>query len=143
MKRKINQNPILVTGSHRSGATFVGKMLALSPRIGYIDEPFHRVSGIEGINRWFLYIREFFDQKDLMHDHLDEILKDCKLENLSIAEEGALLWKCIYKVLFCYLRRNSKENINRWKNLLSTNEAETIYKITADLAKQYYTDNEW
>lgn len=289
-------------------------MLALSPRIGYIDEPFHRVSGIEGINRWFLYVREgmkdelkyynliqaifqgraiykrspaignritlvkkfllliiknrknleswytrhnplvnrylikdpiacmsseylhrvfnmevlvvvrhpaafvgslkrlnwrfdfreFLDQKELMHDHLAEILKDCKLENMSIAKEGALLWKCIYKVLFCYLKRNSKmigirhedlslnpidefkslyeklgiqytpkierkirlftqssnpvdpinnmvhslrrnsnKNINRWKNLLSTNEVETIYKITSDLAKQYYADNEW
>lgn len=90
LKHKIHQNPILVTGSHRSGTAFVGKMLALSPRIGYIDEPFHRVSGIEGINRWFLYIREFLDQKELMHNHLDEILKDCKLENLSIAEDPSV-----------------------------------------------------
>jgi hypothetical protein len=32
--------PILVTGSHRSGTTWVGRMLALSPGIGYLHEPF-------------------------------------------------------------------------------------------------------
>jgi len=32
--------PILVTGSHRSGTTWVGKMLAQSPGVGYIGEPF-------------------------------------------------------------------------------------------------------
>jgi hypothetical protein len=33
--------PILVTGSHRSGSTWVGKMLALSPFVAYIDEVFN------------------------------------------------------------------------------------------------------
>src|SRR5690242_1511734 len=33
--------PILVTGAHRSGSTWVGKMLALAPGIGYIHEPFN------------------------------------------------------------------------------------------------------
>lgn len=32
--------PILVTGAHRSGTTWVGKMLALAPGVGYIHEPF-------------------------------------------------------------------------------------------------------
>jgi len=36
-----SKNPILVTGSHRSGTTWVGKILALSPEVGYIQEPFH------------------------------------------------------------------------------------------------------
>ncbi len=31
--------PILVTGSHRSGSTWVGKMMSLSKDIGYIHEP--------------------------------------------------------------------------------------------------------
>lgn len=38
--------PILVTGAHRSGTTWVGRMLSLSPKVGYIHEPFnplHRV----------------------------------------------------------------------------------------------------
>jgi LPS sulfotransferase NodH len=36
----INQKPILVTGSHRSGSTWVGTMLATSPSVGYVQEPF-------------------------------------------------------------------------------------------------------
>ena len=35
------RGPILVTGSHRSGSTWVGKMLALSPFVAYIDEVFN------------------------------------------------------------------------------------------------------
>jgi Sulfotransferase family len=33
--------PILVTGTHRSGSTWVGKMIASHPRVGYVDEPFN------------------------------------------------------------------------------------------------------
>jgi Sulfotransferase family len=33
--------PILVTGSHRSGSTWAGKILALAPDTGYIHEPFN------------------------------------------------------------------------------------------------------
>jgi Sulfotransferase family len=32
--------PILVTGAHRSGTTWVGRMLALAPGVAYIHEPF-------------------------------------------------------------------------------------------------------
>jgi len=34
--------PILVTGSHRSGSTWIGTVLALNPGSGYIPEPFNR-----------------------------------------------------------------------------------------------------
>jgi Sulfotransferase family len=33
--------PILITGSHRSGSTWVGKMVAASREVGYLQEPFH------------------------------------------------------------------------------------------------------
>ena len=33
--------PILVTGSHKAGTTWVGEMLAASRRVGYISEPFN------------------------------------------------------------------------------------------------------
>jgi hypothetical protein len=32
--------PILITGAHRSGTTWVGKMLALAPGVAYVHEPF-------------------------------------------------------------------------------------------------------
>jgi hypothetical protein len=52
--------PILVTGSHRSGTTWVGRTIAASPNIAYLDEPFslrHR----PGVLRtrfpyWFPYL---------------------------------------------------------------------------------------
>jgi hypothetical protein len=52
--------PILVTGAHRSGTTWVGKMLAADPLIAYISEPLnvlHR-PGIFGakVSHWYQYI---------------------------------------------------------------------------------------
>ena len=35
------KNPILVTGSHRSGSTWVGRTIAKSPRLTYFHEPFN------------------------------------------------------------------------------------------------------
>ena len=66
MRRK----PILVTGSHRSGTTWVGKMLAATPSIGYIHEPFnltHR-PGICSAKfpYWFTYINEENESSYLM-----------------------------------------------------------------------------
>ncbi|MDH5525726.1 MAG: sulfotransferase [Nitrospirota bacterium] len=53
-------SPVLVTGSHRSGTTWVGRMLCASPRFGYIHEPFN-VNHSRGQFRadvplWFTYI---------------------------------------------------------------------------------------
>jgi hypothetical protein len=56
------QRPILVTGAHRSGTTWVGTMLALSPRVGHIHEPFSPVTapGISSapFDRFFVYVTE-------------------------------------------------------------------------------------
>ncbi|HEV3474089.1 MAG TPA: sulfotransferase [Actinomycetota bacterium] len=54
--------PILVTGSHRSGTTWAGRMLSLSPRVGYVHEPFN-VQRWPGWTRrplpwWYLYVCE-------------------------------------------------------------------------------------
>lgn len=38
---KKNKKPILVTGSHRSGTTWVGRMIAAAPNVAYIHEPFN------------------------------------------------------------------------------------------------------
>jgi Sulfotransferase family len=45
------KNPILVTGSHRSGTTWVGRMLAADRSLGYVHEPFNP-------NRWPGWLRE-------------------------------------------------------------------------------------
>jgi hypothetical protein len=54
--------PILVTGSHRSGTTWVGRMLTLSSGLAYIHEPFN-VGRWPGWLRsrppfWYLYVCE-------------------------------------------------------------------------------------
>ena len=52
--------PILVTGSHRSGSTWVGKTLANEAEVGYIREPFgvHHRRGVLDVDfpYWFPYI---------------------------------------------------------------------------------------
>ena len=55
-----NNQPILVTGSHRSGTTWVGRMIALAPNVHYVHEPLNpnHDRGICGANTdlWFTYI---------------------------------------------------------------------------------------
>src|SRR4051812_21674127 len=38
--RLVDTRGVLVTGSHRSGTTWVGRMLATAPKVDYIHEPF-------------------------------------------------------------------------------------------------------
>jgi hypothetical protein len=40
-----DQSPILVTGAPRSGSTWVGRVIASNPRIGYVDEPLNLHEG--------------------------------------------------------------------------------------------------
>lgn len=54
--------PILITGSHRSGTTWLGKSLALSQELRYVEEPFN-LSINKGrpplyLKYWFHYISE-------------------------------------------------------------------------------------
>ena len=54
--------PILVTGAHRTGTTWVGKMLAAGGQAAYISEPlnvWHR-PGVLGaaVRHWYQYIDE-------------------------------------------------------------------------------------
>lgn len=55
-------NPILVTGSHRSGTTWVGKMLAADEDTAYISEPLnvlHRPGIFRApVKHWYTYINQ-------------------------------------------------------------------------------------
>lgn len=53
-----SKRPILVTGSHRAGTTWVGKMIAASPHTYYLGELFHPSDGrLDGlIHHWFEYV---------------------------------------------------------------------------------------
>ncbi len=57
-----SRRPILVTGSHRSGSTWVGRKIATSARLGYIHEPFglHHHPGVCAMRvpYWFFYVTD-------------------------------------------------------------------------------------
>jgi hypothetical protein len=54
------KQPILVTGAHRSGSTWVGKMLSAGPQVAYISEPLnvlHRPGVLRApVRHWYTYI---------------------------------------------------------------------------------------
>jgi len=69
--------PILVTGAHRSGTTWVGKMLAAAPQTAYISEPLnvlHRRGVYRAdVDHWYTYITEENETKYL--SAFQELLK--------------------------------------------------------------------
>ena len=52
--------PILITGAHRTGTTWMGKILALDPDISYVSEPLHlgHSRGVlsQPVENWYCYI---------------------------------------------------------------------------------------
>lgn len=75
--RNPNDKPILVTGSHRSGSTWVGQMLALPSSVAYIHEPFnlyHRPGICKAkFDHWFSYV---CDQNESLYlDDLESTLR--------------------------------------------------------------------
>lgn len=60
MQSSTDQRPILVTGAHRSGTTWVGKMLAASRQVTYVSEPlnvWHRPGVMSApVRHWYTYI---------------------------------------------------------------------------------------
>lgn len=59
-QKKLAQAPILVTGAHRTGTTWVGKMLAAGGEAAYISEPlnrWHRPGVMSApVRYWYTYI---------------------------------------------------------------------------------------
>jgi hypothetical protein len=74
-----NKKPILVTGSHRSGSTWIGRMIAKEPTIGYIHEPFnpdyypHQLGRYTArFKHWFTYISS--ENEDMCLGELENTL---------------------------------------------------------------------
>ena len=63
---KTNQ-PILVTGSPRSGSTWVGEMLSWPLEVKYLSEPFNPQYGLKIFKSWFVYINND-NEKDYIAD---------------------------------------------------------------------------
>ena len=72
------KKPIVVTGSHRSGTTWVGKMISLNKNVGYIHEPFNiglrpRDNKLK-LNHWFTYINSNYPNEENIKNKLTNIL---------------------------------------------------------------------
>lgn len=122
-------SPILVSGSHRSGSTWLGKMIALSDDVGYIVEPFHRKYGISGnlFTSWFTYICEENEEK--YYEALSKYLKFkypffLKLKEANnLRDYGRALRD---NAIFSWHRVNSRRPL--MKDPISIFSAEWLYK---------------
>jgi hypothetical protein len=63
------KNWIFVTGTPRSGTTFVGMMLSVPLEVDYINEPFNPRMGMPGITQWYRYVRPSLDTEEMRHYH--------------------------------------------------------------------------
>jgi hypothetical protein len=65
--------PILVTGAHRSGTTWVGKMLALAPGVAYLHEPFNPRFSAGRFDRYFIVVTG--ENEDRYAPELERVLE--------------------------------------------------------------------
>jgi len=107
-KIKMKPQPILVTGSHRSGSTWVGQMIAASQNVHYIHEPFNNYYFSPGINhikfdKVFKYISGENEKK-----YLSPIKKtiDLKYDLLSAINSEKVTLSNILKKVKIFLEYN-------------------------------------
>ena len=71
------KNPIIVTGAHRSGTTWVGQMIALDNNVRYIHEPFNIDEPRKHpLKYWFEYVSvdDPSEKQEEMYNFISEIL---------------------------------------------------------------------
>lgn len=101
IKANSEQQPILLTGSHRSGTTWVGKVLRSAPKAGYLHEPLNlrHSRGMWGVvpKYWFTHINP--TNEEIYRDHFEKLLsfrfdwfpKQRSRNNLKVKELGRVL----------------------------------------------------
>ena len=104
--------PILVTGSHRSGTTWVGKMIASSPAVGYIQEPFHpcRRPGICAVTFPYPFAYVTDENGTAFYDHMKATLSfqfqfGAALATLKTPRDVAIMLKYGTEFFFSRSRR--------------------------------------
>jgi len=71
------KNPIIVTGAHRSGTTWVGQMIALDKNVRYIHEPFNIDEPRKHpLKYWFEYVSKDTptEKQEEIYNFINEIL---------------------------------------------------------------------
>lgn len=70
------KRPILVTGIHKSGTTWVGKILASSRKVGYVYEPFnYGTVNKSPVEYWYEYVGEGVKKLPAFERYLESYLK--------------------------------------------------------------------
>ncbi|WP_334049576.1 sulfotransferase [Alteromonas gracilis] len=110
--KKLNSRPILITGSHRSGTTWVGNCIAASKDVLYIQEPFnieHTPLGYKNpFRNWFQHINELNENE--FATELDKlILKKPEISDYIYKNKG---FKSNTKALLGYLKAKGKQLTN-------------------------------
>ncbi|NEQ82034.1 MAG: sulfotransferase [Moorea sp. SIO2I5] len=84
-----SNRPILVTGSNRSGSTWIGKTISYSPYVRYIHEPFN-VAIAEGtyskkLPRWFHYVTP--QEQECFQHYIKQVINipNNLIQELSVA----------------------------------------------------------
>jgi hypothetical protein len=123
------KKPILVTGSHRSGSTWVGNMIALSPEVRYIDEPFNLKFKSSPFKFWFEYVNKENEEKFLSY-----------LNNEIHLGPASLFWD----IINIQKRQDIKPRIRKWKDQILNKRPllkDPIAILSAEwLAKKYNAD---
>lgn len=79
----MNKKPILITGSHRSGSTWIGKIIAASPKVRYIHEPFNiQKKYPPPLRYWFQYISNdsSIEEQQAMLDYIFSFISSNPLQ---------------------------------------------------------------
>ena len=99
-----NLSPILITGSHYSGSTWLGKLLSFSSDVGYIHEPFNPYFNNyrNKFNYWYTFICEENESeyKPVIQDclHFNYHLKHELQETNTVIDIARVLREyCIFK----------------------------------------------
>ena len=80
---------LVMTGMHRSGTTFAGKVVAVTKGIDYIHEPFNYQYGCMGIPFVYPYINENKTRDEQIDKIIHEILNyKCRFKNIVKGESG-------------------------------------------------------
>ncbi len=105
--------PVLVTGAPRSGTTWVGKMLALSPSLGYIHEPFNNDHNVGRLpqhfpeNFFYLHSGNETPYRLWLDDVLDYkyYLSRALIKNQGLREKGAHVREWMHFISFRWKRK--------------------------------------
>ena len=93
--------PILVTGAHRSGSTFVGRILTKPKQVGLITEPFSQRHGLDWVDRWYLHLYEGMPDEALYTKRIEALLEGASRYKRATRTTGeGPSWRDVARLLF-------------------------------------------